>query len=209
LMVAEAIWVGLSGVHRMLTSVDARILAAQFQYLGIASVGPLWYLFCRAYARRAAVRPATNLALWIVPALTLVAVFTNEVHHLSWRDVVPVSDRAADGVVYHYGPLFYLSAAYSYILILAGAYNIVQSLRERPPQFRSETVAMAAASTVPLLANALYLAKITADYTPLAFAVSGALFGWNLFRGHFLDLTPIARGLLFDRLHGPFFVPAP
>jgi signal transduction histidine kinase len=206
LMVAEAIWVGLSGVHRMLTTVDARILTAQFQYLGIASVGPLWYLFCRAYARRAAVRPVTNLVLWIVPALTLVAVFTNEAHHLFWRHVVPVSDNPADGVVYSYGPLFYLSATYAYVFILAGTYNIVQSLRERPPQFRGETFAMAAASTVPLLANALYLAKITSDLTPMAFAVSGALFGWSLFRGHFLDLTPIARGVLFDRLHDAVFV---
>lgn len=206
MMIALAVWVGLSGVHRILTTVDARILTAQFQYLGIASVGPLWYLFCRAYARRPLTTPALNLALWIVPGLTLIAVVTNAEHHLFWRDVVPVSADPADGVTYIYGPLFYASAAYSYFFVGLGTWHIVKALRESPPQYRSESLAMAIAATVPLFANALYLAKLTPDLTPMAFAVSGGLFGWSVFRGHLLDLTPIARGMLFDRLGDAVFV---
>jgi signal transduction histidine kinase len=206
MMVALAVWVGLSGVHRLLTTVDARILVAKFQYLGIASVGPLWYLFCRSYARRPLTSPARNLALWIVPALTIIAVATNGAHHLFWRDVVPVSADPADGVTYFYGPLFYISAAYSYAFVGLGTWHIVTALRESPPQYRSEFLAMAIASTVPLVANAVYLAKLTPDLTPMAFAVSGALFGWSVFRGHLLDLTPIARGVLFDRLGDAVFV---
>ena len=206
MMIALAIWVGLSGVHRLLTAVDARILTAQFQYLGIASVAPLWYLFCRAYGRRPLTTPAWNLALWIVPGLTLLAVVTNSAHHLFWRDVVPVSADPADGVTYSYGPLFYVSAAYSYVFVGLGTWHIVKALRESPPQYRSESRAMTTAATVPLFANALYLAKLTPDFTPMAFAVSGGLFGWSVFRGHLLDLTPIARGVLFDRLGDAAFV---
>jgi signal transduction histidine kinase len=206
MMLAVAVWVGLSGLHRILHSVDARILTAQFQYLGIASVGPLWLLFCRQYARRPAMAPGRNLALWIVPALTIAAVFSNHTHHQYWRDVVPVSANPADGVRYIYGPLFYLAAAYAYSLIALGTWHIVRSVRDRSGPFRRESVAMAAAATVPLVVNAMYLAKLTPDLTPMAFAASGGLFAWQFLRGHFLDLTPIARGLLFDRLSDAVFV---
>jgi hypothetical protein len=94
--------VGLSGVHRLATTIDARILIAQFQYLGIVSVGPLWYLFCRSYARRGPASPAANLALWVVPGLTILAVATNGEHHQYWREVVPVSADPRDGVTYLY-----------------------------------------------------------------------------------------------------------
>lgn len=206
LMSAVVVWVGLAAVQRLLTGVDARVLAAQFQYLGIVAVAPLWFLFCRTYASRTINRPLENLAVWIIPSLAIVAVFTNGSHHQFWTDIRPAFGDPADDLIYEYGPFFWISTAYSYLLVSAGTWDVVQALRERPARYRSQTIALAAAATVPLVVNAFYLAKLTPDLPPLGFAVSGGLFGWSLFREHLLDLTPIARGVLFDRLTDAVFV---
>jgi len=66
--------------------------------------------------------------------------------------------------------------------------------------------ALAVASLIPLAANALYLARLTPDFTPMAFALSGGIFGWSLFHRYLLNVRPVARTLLFERFVDAVFV---
>lgn len=206
LMVSLIIWTGLSAVHRLPLSLDTRVVVAQFQVVGIVSVAPLWFLFSRVYARRLASRPVWEAAVWILPLLVIVEVAINGPRGSYWTDVRQLTADPADGVAYFYGPLFWASATYSYALVLVGTFLVLRSLRESPPQYQSQVLALAIASTIPLAANALYLSRLTPDYTPIAFAISGAIFGWSLFRKYLLNLMPVARGMLFDRFVDPVFV---
>ena len=206
LMLAVVVWTGLSAVHRLPLSLDVRLVVAQFQILGIVSVAPLWFLFGLRYARRPSYSPAWEAAVWVLPVVVVAEVFVNGANGWYWTDLRQLTDNPADGVEYFYGPLFWLSVLWSYILILTGTWLVLRSLRESPPQYRGQVSAMAVASIVPLAANALYLARLTPDYTPMAFAMSGGIFGWSLFRRYLLNLMPVARGMLFDRFVDAVFV---
>jgi len=206
LMLALVVWTGLSAVHRLPLSLDARLLVAQFQVPGIVAVAPLWFLFGLRYARKPRSSPAWEAAIWVLPVLVVVAVFVQGADGWYWTDLRQLTDNPADGVEYSYGPLFWASVVSSYLLILTGTWLVLRSLRESPPQYRGQVFAMAVASVVPLAANAAYLARLTPDYTPMAFALSGGIFGWSLFRRYLLNLMPVARGLLFDRFVDAVFV---
>lgn len=206
LMVALVVWTGLSAIHRLVLPLETRLLIAQFQVPGIVSVAPLWFLFGLRYARRPSHSPLLEWAIWIFPAVVVVEVFLHGAQGAYWSGLRQLTEDPADGVEYSYGPLFWMSVTYSYLLVVTGTALVLRSLRDSPPQFRSQVFALAIASVVPLAANALYLARITPDYTPIAFAASGGIFGWSLFRKYLLNLMPVARGMLFDRFVDAVFV---
>ncbi|MDA1305923.1 MAG: ATP-binding protein [Acidobacteria bacterium] len=206
LMLAVTIWTGLSAVHRLPLTIDTRVILAQFQVVGIVSVAPLWFLFGRHHARAVPYTPTQGVLFWVIPVLVIADVMLQGTQGWYWTGVDQRTANPADGLEYVYGPLFWTSVVYSYGLILGGTWMILRSLRDSPPQYRSQVVALALASTVPLVANALYLARVTGDYTPMAFAFSGGVFGWSLFSRYLLNVMPMARGMLFDRFVDAVFV---
>ncbi len=206
LMLALVVWTGLSAIHRLPLSLEVRVLVAQLQVIGIVAVAPLWFLFSRIYSRHRTFTPSVEVGLWLLPVLVTAEVLVNGTNGWYWTGVRQHTDHPADGVTYFYGPLFWASVVYSYSLVVTGTWHLLRSLQESPPQYRGQVFALAIASTVPLIANALYLARLTPDYTPMGFALSGGIFGWSLFRRYLLNLMPVARGLLFDRFVDAVFV---
>jgi signal transduction histidine kinase len=206
MMTALVVWTGLSALHRLPFSLEARVVIAQFQVTGIVAVGPLWFLFTRLYAQRRQWSNAATGALWILPALVVATAAVQGANGWYWSDVRPLGPSPDDGIEYFYGPLFWASVVYGYVLVVIGTWQMLWSLRESPPQFRSHLLALSVASVIPLAANAAYLSRLTPDYTPMAFAASGGIFGWSLFSRYLLNVRPLARGLLFDRLVDPVFV---
>ncbi len=206
LMVALVVWTSLSALHRLVLPLETRLLIAQFQVPGIVSVAPLWFLFGLRYSRRPSYSPLWEAAIWIFPIVVTIEVFLHGANGWYWTDVRQLTDDPAQGVEYSYGPLFWMSVVVSYVLIGIGTGLVLRRLRDSPPQYRSQVFALAMASVIPLGANALYLARVTADYTAIAFSVSGGIFGWSLFRRYLLNLMPVARGMLFDRFVDAVFV---
>ncbi len=206
LMLAITIWTGLSAVHRLPLAIDTRVILAQFQVIGIVSVAPLWFLFGRLHARAVPYTPTQGVLFWVIPVLIVADVMFQGTHGWYWTGVAQRTTNPADGLEYFYGPLFWISVVYAYGLVLGGTWMVLRSLRDSPPQYRSQVVALALASTVPLVANALYVARVTPDYTPMAFALSGGVFGWSLFSRYLMNVMPMARGMLFDRFVDAVFV---
>src|SRR5438552_8057462 len=202
LMAAIALWCLTSAFHTLTPALDEKILWAKVQYLGIATVPPLWFLFlCEYVGSPWAAERRVRIALAGIAAMTIALAFTNESHHLIWTSV----DMSPDGiVVYHHGPWFWFAAVYHYTLVLAGTLVLARSMRRSPAAFQGQFFTLIAASMVPWAFNAIYLfgpvARGGFDATPLSFAFSGALFTWALYRTYLFDLIPVAHDMLVDSL---------
>ena len=201
LLAAIGWWCVSGAVHALVDTVQLKILWAKLQYIGIASVPPLWLLFAAGYAEAGwATRPRRVAPLWIVPAVTLIAAATNEWHLAIWPEVTL---QPGGVTVYGHGWLFWISAATNYLYVVCGTLLIVRALRTSPPPYRTQHVAMIAASALPLASNLIYLAGLSLpgfDPTPHAFVLSGLLFTWALFRHHLFNLVPVARDMVVDSL---------
>jgi signal transduction histidine kinase len=205
LMVAVAHWSLSSALHTLVDDAATRITISKIQYIGIAPIGALWILFTSSYARLTwPMDPVLRYLIWVVPAITLAAAFSNESHHLLWASISPATTSLGTRLVYSGGPWYWVHVVYNYSLIIVGALTLMRGLRRSPPPYRWQTLAIVAGAFIPLAVNVLYLSRVLPvvglDLTPLAFTVSGLCFIWGLYRFRLFGLVPIARDMVVDSM---------
>ena len=176
------------------------MLWAKIQYVGIASVGPLWLLFSASYAGavvhaqappgRAVDDPPPDRAdggdQRMAPGGLAVGIARRR------RD----RDLRARLVVLD-------SGEFNYVAVLTGTVLVARALRRSPPPFRAQFHVLMAAALLPLTGNLVYVTGNSIpglDPTPLAFVSSSLLFTWALFRHHLFELVPVARDMVVDSL---------
>ncbi len=201
MMFATAHWALLSALHAVVQSYNTRIVLSQLQYIGIATVAPLWLVFAGQYARSRWINDRTLLGLvWLIPIVTIVMAFTNPWHRLLWTEVRPV---AGGRLEYVHGPWFWIGVIHSYTALAIGTVLFVGALRRFPLPYRRQTIFILGGLLLPWLGNVVYLSKLLPpgfDITPLGFALSGVLFVWGFYRHRLFGLVPIARDLVIDSL---------
>lgn len=205
LMVAVAIWALSTVGELMAVVVPAKIWWSKIAYLGIVGVAPSWLLFILDYSQRREWLTTRRIAfLWIVPAITLVLVFTNEWHHLIWPNITPISDAPGAMLIYGHGIAFWVEWVYSYLLMVLGTILLVQTALRSPRLYRRQATVMLAGAAMPWVGNALYIAGLVPlpglDLTPIAFALTGLMAVLGFLRFQILDLVPIARDLLVESM---------
>jgi PAS domain S-box-containing protein len=204
LMLAIAHWCLTSALHAIAGDVPTRILVAKVQYLAIASVPSLLLLFALDYERWRAVSGARLAALWIIPLVTVGLAWTNDWHGLIWSSIVAAGTGPGARLIYHHGAWFWVAVAYNYLLLLGAAAVFGRALRRGPPLLRRQAGTLLIGAVVPWLGNILYLAQAIPvpglDLTPLAFAVSGLVCAWGLFRYRLFEVVPAARDVLVDNM---------
>ena len=206
LMVAAATWCIAYAIELLARDPALAITAAKVEYLGIASVPPLWLLFGLGYSQRQRWLPHSLRALlWVVPAITVCMAATNEWHGWLWSSISPADDRGGSHLRFEHGPWFWIWTTYGYLLLLAGTGAILRAIGRFPRSYRRRTATLLLAVGVPWLGNAAYLAGPNLfdgrDITPFAFTISGILFAWTMFRHRLLDLVPVARDRVIEHMH--------
>jgi PAS domain S-box-containing protein len=205
LMAAVALWSLGYGVELSSTTLPAILFWAKIEYVGIVAVSVAWLLFALRYTQRD--RLITNLTLpplIVMPAATLLLVWTNEYHQLIWT-TVGVSQRGSHFVLdVTYGAWFWIHTTFSYACLLLGAVLLATALLRGPRSYRGQTSGLLVFVAAPWLANALYVFDLSPwpglDLTPFGFTLSGLALTWSFFRFRLFDLVPVARDTLIERM---------
>jgi len=93
------------------------------------------------------------------------------------------------------GPLYYVHAAYAYVLVVAGV-GLLVSVAVRSRAYRLQAFLLVLGAVLPLSGNVLYtfdLLPFPTNPTTITFAVTGAVFGLAVFRFDLLNRRPVAR----------------
>ena len=182
---------------------------------GIMLVPAAWLVFSLEYSgrgRHITRRLITLLA--IEPLIVLALIITNRFHYLYY----PSPARPwieAGGFLYlgfDPGPFFWLHAVYSYVLIAVGSALLLFSAWWMRGLYRKQAFILLAAVLIPWLSNAVFIASpilglnLHLDLTPVFFSISGVLLVFGVFQLGLLDITPLARDLLFEVLEDALFV---
>ena len=210
-MAAVGIWSIGYFFELVLPSASGRMLAAQIEYLGIASLPPLWLLLAARYTDGIDLRrPLRAALLFVVPAVTLGMAATSRSHGLLWSRVWMDLSISPPLLRFVHGPYFWVNLLYAYLLLLAGTVLFIWSIVASRPFRRSVSVAMIIAAVAPWIGNVLYISGLNPspgfDSTPFCFAVSGCALAWVLFRHSLLDMVPFARNRVVETMVDPVFV---
>ncbi len=202
---SAAVWSFFRALEALAQTPTAKVWWAKVEYLGAESLPVLFLLFALAYTRpHKPLSRRAMLALWVVPIVALVIIFTNELHGWFWSSIELTQGPTGEIYVFKHGFAFWLTLAYNYALILAGSLLFVQAAIRSMKVYRRQSVALLVGVAVPWVANAVYIAGLSPlpglDLTPLSFMIAGMILGWDLLRFRFLDLAPVARDLLIEEL---------
>ncbi|MDZ5810983.1 histidine kinase N-terminal 7TM domain-containing protein [Halorubrum sp. AD140] len=215
LLVGQVWWTAFLVFELEASTLAAKALWYDVQWVGVVLIPVAWVLFALAYTGRDRyVTPGSVAALFVVPALTVAVVATGDPGGLVVGDRAVADTEVGSFLRVTPGPWYYAIAGYTYLLGVVGSVPILQLVRDEAYPFRGQSAALLVGTAAPWVSSLLHLAGAIPvpglDPTPLAFAVSGVAYLLALSRFRLLTLAPAprrrARQLVFEHLHDPAFV---
>ncbi len=182
-----------------------KIFWAKVQYLGIVTMPVAWLAFALQYTDHSQWLTRRNqILLMIIPLITVGLVWSNELHHLIWRQISLDYSGAIITLGLNFGAWFWVNLAYSYLLLLLGTSWLISILFRSSQLYRQQVVALLFGVMVPWVSNGLYLSGLSPipelDLTPFAFTLTGLIFAWGLLRFRLLEIVPVARRAIVDSI---------
>lgn len=144
------------------------------------------------------------LLFFIVPALSLIVLWTNDYHHLFYKiySYLYLSDCKV-------GPYMIIHNIYSYTLLFLGVIQMVNVASKNSGFFSKQTLLLVVGISIPLITNILGTLKIismTVYITPISFAFTMLFFALSIFKFKFLGVAPVALQTIVNRISDSYLV---
>jgi len=198
LMLAATLWSFGAALEVSSADLQTQMSALMLQYPAMVTVPVAWLLFAFEYSGREHWIAKKNiLLLFLVPAISIVMVATNNLHHLFYTRV---TEQMVGGLMYadiSYGPFFWFNTIYSYLILYIAIMIILQRFVFTSGLYRGQMVAILIAVFTPFFVNLAYVIRqisvFVIDPTPLAFIISGLAIFVGMMRYQLLDIMPMAQ----------------
>lgn len=141
--------------------------------------------------------------LYIMPIISLIALWTNDIHHLFF---VKYSTNMSKGIA---GPFMALNNIYSYGLLTISIILMLKNSISNGGIFSKQTILLLLGISAPIIVNILGSLKIipmTIYWTPITFTITVAFIAVAIFKFNFLGVAPIALRKIIDRISDSFIV---
>ena len=137
------------------------------------------------------------------PLVVLAVVFTNEQHGLVWTGFLPGPD-GTNSLIYLHGPIFLANVIYFYSLALAATLVLVRSALTAGALMRRQAAMVLLASAIPVVGAGMYALDLNPlpglDLSTLSLSAAGVVLVIAILRLGMLDLVPVARDTLVERM---------
>jgi PAS domain S-box-containing protein len=207
--VIVAFWAFAGGMEVTSLTLELKILWSKISYLGIAIAPLSYFLFTLEYAQLGSwINRKKVVILMVLPIIVIITVFTNDLHHLFWPKVELTPDNKF--AIYSQGPVFWINVIYQYSLLLSGLMVLLISLNRMSIFYRPQLLVFIGASTLPHLANILYVFRLLPikglDITPICFILMWVIIALGIIRFGIFDLIPLARKQILETIPDPVIV---
>ena len=184
-------------------------LAQKVFWFNLAQFGPdftpiLWFFLTLEHTgHRNLSKSKWSYTLFIFPVFTTLLMWTNYWHHLLRRSVAlnPIGNNTTYLSIER-GPWFYVETVYGYIFVFLSLYLLIRFLEMSSS--KKQTLTVLCSVLIPVLSNFLDIFRINPlkpfGPTSIAFTITGIFLAWGLFRQRFLDITPIARNVVLEKI---------
>ncbi len=140
------------------------------------------------------------VVLAIEPALVLVSLWTDPWYGLFFTHPRDLSR----GMISTGGPAFWVNVIYSYTLVLLSIGLILSRVLRSSEIYRRQAILLLVIIGFAWLNSVIFISGLSplpdADNTPFAFSLAALGFAFALFRYRLLDVVPIARDVLVERM---------
>ena len=141
--------------------------------------------------------------LLIIPVIALMFLWTNNSHHLFYKNY------SIDLSINEYGIVFQIWDAYTLLLFAISIYYILKHTFKTSGFFSRQSLLILTGSLIPIVVNILTTTKIissTIYLTPICFTFTVLFYALAILKFNFLSVTPIAMQRIVDRMSDSFLV---
>jgi PAS domain S-box-containing protein len=184
---------------------NTKMLWLRIGYLGLSTISLFYMLFIISFAgKRAWLSRKVLILLFTLPALVLLANYTNDWHHQFYTSISVKEAGPFSILVLKRGFLYWLIIFYSYVFNLVATFILLQIILTKRGVFRSQSILMLFASLPPWIVNTLYVLRHSPqgiDLSAFGFFFTAIVMSIGLFQFHLLGFMPIALDNVFKSMH--------
>ncbi len=143
------------------------------------------------------------LLLFIVPLITLLVLWTNDFHHLFYKQYsINISDTI-------FGPYASIHNLYSYSLLACGIFFLLKASIKNSGSFSKQSLLIVIGIAFPVVTSilgAVQIIKMSIYVTPITFTITILLCAISIFKFKFLGIAPIALQKIVDKISDSYIV---
>ncbi len=170
------------------TGIEYYLLAAA-GYIGLCGI-PVFLFYAAVNFAETKIRiKLIHYLIWVIPAISLVIIWTNDYHHLFYAQY---STNFNEVVM---GGYFYFYALYSYLTVFLAMFILIGFSVKNSSLFSRQSLLLVLAAAIPSIVNILYsfhIIPFSYPVTPLLFSFSVVCISIAILRFRFLNVMPIA-----------------
>ncbi|WP_342306482.1 histidine kinase N-terminal 7TM domain-containing protein [Methanolobus sp. ZRKC5] len=176
----------------------------KLEYIGIPFIPALLLIFTIKYTgKKQWSTTATTFAIVAIPLVTMLLVFTTEKHTLYHKEIFLSPEAIFPILAFEPGTWYWIQQFYTILCISFSIVLLLNMRTEVMPAFRKQVSVVMLGTLIPFLVFLLYIAGIFPpglDPIPFSLAFCGIIIYFGLTHYKLLDLAPLARSLLFEKM---------
>ncbi|AZN39773.1 histidine kinase N-terminal 7TM domain-containing diguanylate cyclase [Paenibacillus albus] len=200
----SAVYVFGSTLELSSTTLAEVKLWIKVEYFGMPFLPPLNLLLVMYFlGMDRLLKRSIRIAMFVLPAITLVLVLSNDMHGLYYRSIELKQGASFIKANLNAGPWYIIAGAYTFGCMIGGVTLLLIYWNRMKSSYRLQHMTMLVALLLPLAGDFLYLGNLTPDGIdpiPSIMAVTSALYMWALAGRGMLNVVPIARDNLFESM---------
>lgn len=208
LMSSMVIWTWTYALHWIFPDYPKPFFWLDSTYFGVVATPVLTLLFALQITHpNLRVTRSLLILFFIEPAVTLLLLWTDPLHHLFYGGFRLQSIN----YIYDGGPWFWINVVYSYLLLAVSfSLLVVAFIKRRGKIYRIQLgiclVGLGFLFFINILSMLGYHPLPGLDLTPVLFIITGIFFAISLLYYRMLDLVPVAQHILMDQMQDGMIV---
>ncbi|MBC2582314.1 histidine kinase N-terminal 7TM domain-containing protein [Clostridium sp. DJ247] len=188
----------------MATNIEQIKFWLKFEYIGIPFICTIWLIFVVMYTGyEAYLNKSICIILFIIPVLTFIFHYTNDIHHLFYKDISINYNPYFITAKLAKGPAYWVHIIYSYLNLVVGIALYFRMFVRSTLLIKKQIILMILGAVAPWVLNIVYLLEYfssSIDLEPFGFAITGLVYALGIFKFNLLKLTPIALEKVFHSM---------
>lgn len=204
-MAAMVFWTLSVGMYYSLIPIHLKVLAVKLEYLGNMVALACFAAFSLSYAGYEAwlKKIWVKILLFGIPAANILLAWTNDLHRWLWTDFIP-SERFENVLIFVHGPAYTWVVIAGYGLVLIGFASLLAVVLEGTKLARKQAGLLLFALLVLVSGHLIYLFDIFnlpgVDWSSISYSITGLLLLIALHGSRFMDIVPVARKTMIERM---------
>ncbi|MES2728025.1 MAG: histidine kinase N-terminal 7TM domain-containing protein [Bacteroidota bacterium] len=206
MMLCISVWSIAYAIELASSNLNQMLLFINFEYIGITFLPSAWIVFVIKFTGKSKwLTPLNYLKIFIFPAIALLLVWTNNLHHLHYQTVSVSNESNFPLLSFQPGIWYHVHTVYFYFMLGWGIFMLIRSFQKGYLIYKKQYIAILIAALIPWITNLIYLIGYRPfqhiDLTPYAFIITSAAIAFALLKFSLFNLIPLAREKVIESMN--------